>query len=219
MSTNPLLSAWTGPYGLPPFDAIRAEHVEPAFDAALAAHRAELDAIATNPAAPDFDNTLAALDRAGRALTALEHLFSTLSASASSPELQAVQRRMAAPLAAHTNAIYLNAALFERVERLHEQRASLGLPAESLRLLERVHLDFVRAGARLQGEGARVTPRSWSGRPNSTPASRRTCSPTKAATGWCCAARPNWPGCRTSSAPPRGRPRWNAGRWRRACTS
>ena len=76
----------------------------------------------------------------------------TLSASASSSELQAVQRRMAAPLAAHTNAIYLNAALFERVERLHEQRASLGLSPESLRLLERVHLDFVRAGARLQGE-------------------------------------------------------------------
>nr|WP_297529587.1 M3 family metallopeptidase [uncultured Roseateles sp.] len=152
MSTNPLLSAWTGPYGLPPFDAIRAEHFEPAFEAALAAHRAELDAIAADPAAPDFDNTLAALDRAGRALTALEHLFSTLSASASSPELQAVQRRMAAPLAAHTNAIYLNAALFERVERLHERRASLGLPPESLRLLERVHLDFVRAGARLQGE-------------------------------------------------------------------
>ncbi|ANH68134.1 M3 family metallopeptidase [Mitsuaria sp. 7] len=152
MNANPLLSAWTGPYGLPPFDAIRAEHFEPAFEAALAAHRAELDAIASSAQAPDFDNTLAALDRAGRALTALEHLFSTLSASASSPELQAVQRRMAAPLAAHTNAIYLNAALFERVERLHEQRALLGLPAESLRLLERVHLDFVRAGARLQGE-------------------------------------------------------------------
>jgi len=150
--SNPLLSAWTGPYGLPPFDAIRAEHVEPAFEAALAAHRAELDAIAANPASPDFDNTLAALDRSGRALTALEHLFSTLSASASSPELQAVQRRMAAPLAAHTNAIYLNAALFERVERLFEQRASLDLPAESLRLLERVHLDFVRAGARLRGD-------------------------------------------------------------------
>jgi len=152
MLSNPLLSAWTGPYGLPPFDAIRAEHFEPAFDAALAAHRAELDAIAAQPEAPDFDNTLAALDRAGRALTALEHLFSTLSASASSPELQAVQRRMAAPLAAHTNAIYLNAALFKRVEHLHEQRASLGLAPEQLRLLERVHLDFVRAGARLQGE-------------------------------------------------------------------
>ncbi len=150
-AANPLLSAWTGPYGLPPFEAIEAGHFEPAFDAALAAHRAELDAIASQPAPPTFDNTLAALDRAGRALTALEHLFSTLSASASSPELQAVQRRMAAPLAAHTNAIYLNAALFARVEALHEQRAALALTPEQLRLLERVHLDFVRAGARLQG--------------------------------------------------------------------
>ena len=150
-AANPLLSAWTGPYGLPPFEAIEAGHFEPAFDAALAAHRAELDAIASQPAAPTVDNTLAALDRAGRALTALEHLFSTLSASASSPELQAVQRRMAAPLAAHTNAIYLNAALFARVEALHEQRAALGLTPEQRRLLERVHLDFVRAGARLQG--------------------------------------------------------------------
>ncbi|PIM53923.1 peptidase M3 [Roseateles chitinivorans] len=150
-AANPLLSTWTGPYGLPPFEAIEAGHFEPAFDAALAAHRAELDAIASQPAPPTFDNTLAALDRAGRALTALEHLFSTLSASASSPELQAVQRRMAAPLAAHTNAIYLNAALFARVEALHEQRAALALTPEQLRLLERVHLDFVRAGARLQG--------------------------------------------------------------------
>jgi len=151
-AANPLLSAWTGPYGLPPFDAIRAGHFEPAFEAALAAHRAELDAIAAQPQPPTFENTIAALDRSGRALTALEHLFSTLSASASSPELQAVQRRMAAPLAAHANAIYLNAALFARVEQLHEQRGALGLTPEALRLLERVHLDFVRAGARLQGQ-------------------------------------------------------------------
>ncbi len=152
MSANPLMSAWTGPYGLPPFDAIRAEHFEPAFEAALAAHRAELDAIAASAEPPSFANTVAALDRGGRALTALEHLFSTLSASASSPELQAVQRRMAAPLAAHANAIYLNAPLFARLERLHEQRAALGLTPEQRRLLERLHLDFVRAGARLQGE-------------------------------------------------------------------
>ena len=152
MSANPLMSTWTGPYGLPPFDAIRAEHVEPAFEAALAAHRAELDAIAASAEPPSFANTVAALDRGGRALTALEHLFSTLSASASSPELQAVQRRMAAPLAAHANAIYLNAPLFARLEQLHEQRAALGLTPEQRRLLERLHLDFVRAGARLQGE-------------------------------------------------------------------
>ncbi|OWQ93028.1 peptidase M3 [Roseateles aquatilis] len=152
MSTNPLLSVWSGPYGLPPFDAVRAEHFEPAFEAALAAHRAELAAIATQDATPTFANTLAAFDRSGRVLTSLKNLFSTLSSSASSPELQAVQRRMAAPLAAHNNAIYLDAALFARVEQLHEQRASLGLAPEQLRLLERVHLDFVRAGARLQGD-------------------------------------------------------------------
>ena len=99
------------------------------------------DAIAASTEPPSFANTVAALDRGGRALTALEHLFSTLSASASSPELQAVQRRMAAPLAAHANAIYLNAPLFARLERLHEQRAALGLTPEQRRLLERLHLD------------------------------------------------------------------------------
>lgn len=150
-STNPLQQPWSGPYGLPPFAAIRAEHFEPAFEAALAEHRAELAAIAAQTAPPTFDNTLAAFDRAGRALVALEHLFSTLNASASSPELQAVQRRMAGPLAAHNNAVYMDAALFARIEALHEERHALGLDAQRLRLLERLHLDFVRAGARLKG--------------------------------------------------------------------
>lgn len=151
-SLNPLLQPWTGPYGLPPFDRIEAAHFEPAFAAALAEHRAELDAIAGRADAPSFANTLAAFDRSGRRLVALEHLFGTLSASASSPELQEAQRRLAAPLAAHANAIYLDAGLFARIEALHERRESLGLDAQQRRLLERVHLDFVRAGARLQGE-------------------------------------------------------------------
>lgn len=150
-SSNPLLQDWTGPYGLPPFAAIEAAHFPSAFAQALAEHRAELDAIAAQPQAASFDNTVAALDRSGRRLAALEHLFYTLSASASSPELQAVQRELAAPLAAHGNAIYLNAALFARIEALHERRASLGLAPQQLRLLERVQLEFVRAGARLQG--------------------------------------------------------------------
>lgn len=151
-SLHPLLQPWTGPYGLPPFDRIEAAHFEPAFAAALAEHRAELDAIAGRADAPSFANTLAAFDRSGRRLVALEHLFGTLSASASSPELQEAQRRLAAPLAAHANAIYLDAGLFARIEALHERRESLGLDAQQRRLLERVHLDFVRAGARLQGE-------------------------------------------------------------------
>lgn len=154
-SSQPLLQPWTGPYGLPPFDRVEAEQFEPAFAVALAEHRAELAAISASSEAPSFDNTLAAFDRSGRRLVALEHLFGTLSASASSPALQEAQRRLAAPLAAHANAIYLDERLFQRIETLHERRDALGLDAQQRRLLERIHLDFVRAGARLQGE-ARV---------------------------------------------------------------
>lgn len=151
IATNPLLQDWTGPYGLPPFAAIDAAHFEPAFAEALRAHRAELDAIAGQTEPPTFANTIAALDRAGRLLVRLDALFDTLAASATSPALQTVQRAMAAPLAAHANAIYMHAGLFRRVDALHKERQALGLTAEELRLLERVHLDFVRAGARLEG--------------------------------------------------------------------
>jgi len=149
-SVNPLLQDWTGPYGLPPFARIEAAHFEPAFAQALAEHRAELDAIAEQAEPPSFANTLAAFDRSGRLLTRLEHVFHSLAASATSPELQAAQRAMAAPLAAHNNAVYMHAGLFKRVDALFAQRQDLGLSGEQLRLLERVHLDFVRAGARLE---------------------------------------------------------------------
>ncbi|MDR7296545.1 peptidyl-dipeptidase Dcp [Pelomonas aquatica] len=152
MSTNPLLQDWAGPHGLPPFADIRPAHFQPAFDAALAEHRAEIDAIAAQAEAPSFANTVAAFDASGRRLTRLEHLFYTLTASATSPELQAVQRALAAPLAAHSSAVYMHAGLFARIEALFEQRERLGLGAEQRRLLERVHLDFLRAGARLAPE-------------------------------------------------------------------
>jgi len=148
-TSNPLLQTWNTPYGLPPFAQIEAAHFAPAFEAALRSHRAELDAIAAQAQAPSFANTLAAFDRSGRLLAALEHAFYTLSASATSPELQAAQRALAAPLAAHNSAVYMHAGLFRRVDALYQQRAALGLSPEQLRLLERVHLDFVRAGARL----------------------------------------------------------------------
>ena len=146
---NPLLDAWSSPHGLPPFTETNAEHFAPAFEVALRAHRAELAAIATNEAAPTFENTLAAFDKSGRLLTRIDQMFYNLTASETSPALQAVEREMAAPMAAHTNAIYMHAALFKRVDALYHQRASLGLTTEQNRLLERVHLDFVRAGARL----------------------------------------------------------------------
>ena len=150
--SNPLMQAWPGVHGLPPFADIQPAHFPPAFEAALAEHRAEIDAIASQAEPPSFANTLAAFDASGRQLTRLEYLFYTLAASATSPELQAVQRAMASPLAEHVSAVYMHQGLFARVDALFKERDELGLSAEQRRLLERVHLDFLRAGARLEPE-------------------------------------------------------------------
>ncbi len=150
-AANPLLQPWTAPHGLPPFDAIRAEHFAPAFVAAMREHRAELDAIVAQTEAPSFDNTVARLDASGRLFARLDGAFHNLCASETSDALQAVQRELAQPMAAHSNAIYLNERLFARLDDLHARRAALGWSAEQQRLLEQLHSDFVRAGARLQG--------------------------------------------------------------------
>jgi peptidyl-dipeptidase Dcp len=146
---NPLLQPWDTPYGLPPFDRVRPEHFRPAFDRALAEQRTEIDAIAGSSEAPDFDNTVAAFDRSGRLLARLEGLFYNLSASETSPALQAVQLELAPLMAAHASAISMHAGLFARIDAVHARRAALGLSGEPLRLVERIHLDFVRAGAKL----------------------------------------------------------------------
>jgi peptidyl-dipeptidase Dcp len=151
-ASNPLLQPWSTPYGLPPFGAIYPAHFVPAFDRALPLHWSEIDAIANLSTPPDFDNTIAALDVSGRLLDRITLLFHNLTASETSPELQAVQLIMAPRLAAHDNAVYMHAGLFARIDTLHAQRSALGLDADQLRLLERIHLDFVRAGARLQGQ-------------------------------------------------------------------
>jgi peptidyl-dipeptidase Dcp len=148
-TTNPLLADWNTPYGLPPFGQFSAEDFVPAFSVALNAHRDELDAMANNPADATFENTLVAFDRSGRLLNRIELAFDNLAASETSPALQAAEREMATPLAAHGNAIYMNAHLFKRIDQLFQTRQSLGLNGEELRLLERVHTDFVRAGAKL----------------------------------------------------------------------
>ncbi len=149
---NPLLDAWINPHGLPPFAETSAQHFAPAFKVALDAHRTELDTIAGSDAAPTFENTVAAFDKSGRLLSRIQQMFYNLTASETSPALQAVEREMAAPMAAHSNAIYMHAALFKRVDSLFNQRTTLKLSAEQLRLIERVHLDFVRAGATMSGD-------------------------------------------------------------------
>jgi len=149
---NPLLQPWDEPFGLPPFARVRAEHFVPAFEQAMAAHRAEIDRIANASAAPTFENTIAAFDRSGRLLTRTEQLFFNLTASETSPELQAIERAVAPRLAAHENTILLDAKLFARIDELHARRAGLSLNTEQTRLLERSHLDSVLAGARLSSE-------------------------------------------------------------------
>lgn len=152
--TNPLLQAWDTPYGLPPFGATRPEHFAPALEAAMASHLAEIEAIAKHPETATFENTLAALDSSGRLFNRVSGFFHNMVVSETSPALQAVETAMAPKLAAHENAIFMHAGLFARIDTLHQQRLDLKLDSEQLRLLERVHLDFVRAGAKLD-EAAR----------------------------------------------------------------
>ncbi len=152
MESNPLLQHWETPYGLPPFDRIRPEHFKPALDTAMSRHREEIETIAGDSAPATFENTVAALDRSGEAMRSVALLFSNLTASETSDELQAVERELAPVIASHRNWITLHKGLFARIDRLYAERHNLQLGAEQLRLLERLHLQFVRAGAQLKGE-------------------------------------------------------------------
>ncbi len=147
--TNPLVAPWTGPFGLPPFAAVRAEQFAPAMQEAMARHLAEIEAITGQTAPPTFENTIVALDSAGRLLGRICSLFYNLASSETSPALQAVEREMAPLLAAHDSRVCNDAGLFARIDTLHAARDRLGLDDEQRRVLERFHLDFVRAGARL----------------------------------------------------------------------
>ena len=146
---NPLLAEWTGAFGLPPFGAIGPEHFRPAFDQALAAHRAEIDAIAAAPAVPTFRNTIEALERSGRALDRVSNVFFVLAGADTGDAIEAIERDVSPLLARHGNALYLDRALYARIADLYKRRAALGLSPEQARVLDRCHTRFVRAGAAL----------------------------------------------------------------------
>ncbi len=152
-NANPFASRSPQPYELPPFDRIRTEHFLPAFEAGMSEQRAEVEAIATDPDPATFANTVEALERSGQVLSRAAQVFFNLTSSTSSPELEAVEQQVSPALAAHSDAIHLDRRLFARLDQLHSARHSLGLDDEQLRLLERYHLDFVRAGAALDEAG------------------------------------------------------------------
>jgi peptidyl-dipeptidase Dcp len=145
--TNPFFEPWTAPFGAPPLDRIAPEHFAPAYERALADHNTEIARIAGNTEAPGFANTILALEESGRLLARVEMVFFNLSSSHTNDALQAIEREMAPRVAAHWSAIYLNATLFARIDAVHNARA--GLDPEALKVLDRYHLDFVRAGAKL----------------------------------------------------------------------
>jgi len=149
---NPLLEEWIAPLGAPPLDRIQPAHFLPAYAQAFAEHDAEIARIAEDAAAPGFSNTIIAFEKSGSLLSKVDAVFSVLSGAATSETLQEIEREMAPRLSAHHNAIYLNAGLFTRIDAVWQRRAELGLDAESHKVLERIHLDFVRAGARLSQE-------------------------------------------------------------------
>ena len=149
VSANPFFTLSTLPYQLPPFDRIQDAHYAPAFEKGMADQRAEVDAIANQSAAPSFDNTIVAMEKTGALLGRTAAVFFNLAGANTNPAMQKVQAEMAPKLSAHQDAILLDGKLFARVKSLYDQRADLGLDAESLRLLERYHTDFVRAGANL----------------------------------------------------------------------
>jgi peptidyl-dipeptidase Dcp len=146
---NPLLAPWTGPFEAPPFDRIEPAHFRPAFDIALAEARADIDAIAQNPAPPTFANTIEALERGGKNLDRVASVFFNLAGAATNDELQQIERDIAPILSRHRSETFFNEALFARIEALKADEQKLGLNEEQARVLERYHLNFTRTGAGL----------------------------------------------------------------------
>jgi peptidyl-dipeptidase Dcp len=147
--SNPFYAPSALPFHVPPYDKIKDEDYQPAIEAGMAEELSEIQVIADNPAAPTFDNTLVAMEKTGQLLQRTMAAFRGVTGANTNPVLQKVRTEEAPRLAAHQDAIYLNAKLFARVAMVYQQRASLKLDPESLRLLGVTYDSFVRAGAKL----------------------------------------------------------------------
>ena len=151
-ASNPFFEEWTTPFGMPPFDRIKAEHYMPAFEAGIAERKKEVEAIASNPAAPTFANTVEALENGGLALAKVSDVFFTLTGAETNDALQAINKEIAPKLSALRDDVLLNEKLFARVKAVWETREKLTLSVEQRKLLEETYKDFVRGGANLAPE-------------------------------------------------------------------
>ena len=149
---NPLLADFATPHQTPPFDKIKAEHYEPAFDAAIEEAQRDIDRIANSKEAPTFENTIVALDGAGKRLGDVAGIFFNLNACLTDSVMQDIAQNVSPKLTAHGNAIYMNPALFARVKQVHEQKEKLNLNTEQTTLLENTWKAFIDGGANLEGD-------------------------------------------------------------------
>jgi peptidyl-dipeptidase Dcp len=146
---NPFFTEWTAPFGVPPWGEIHEEHFLPAFEGAIAEQRAEVEAIAQNPEAPTFENTLEALDATGELMNKVSGVFNTLTGAETNDEIQAIAKEVAPMRSALRDDILMDPQLFTRVKAVYEQRDGLDLNPEQMRLLKETYLDFVDGGAEL----------------------------------------------------------------------
>ncbi len=148
--TNPLLAPWSGPFGgVPPLDHVQVADFKPALEAAMAEYLSEVDAIANDRSAPNFENTIAALERAGRTLNRVRTLYDIYSNTLSTPEFQAVENEMAPKLAEFNDKIVQNEKLFARIAAVYDARERSNLTSEQQRLVWLDYSNFVHAGAKL----------------------------------------------------------------------
>ena len=149
---NPLLTESKLPFGAPQFDKIRNEHYKPAFEQGIAEAKAEIDAIANNPEAPTFENTIEAMEYSGETLDRVSSIFYNLMEADVNEQMQQIAEEVAPMLNDYSMYVSLNEKLFERVKAVYEQRDSLALEKDQLKLLENTYRSFTRNGANLQGE-------------------------------------------------------------------
>jgi peptidyl-dipeptidase Dcp len=153
MPPNLLLAKWEGPYGgVPPFDRVKVADFKPALEASMAENLADVGRIAKDPAAPTFENTIAALERSGQTLDRVSTIYGVFGSTMNGPEFQVVQREMAPRLAAFNDQITQNAELFKRIESVYKSPEKAKLNPEQQRLTWLYYTNFVRAGARLSPE-------------------------------------------------------------------
>ncbi|MDE2086247.1 MAG: peptidyl-dipeptidase Dcp [Xanthomonadaceae bacterium] len=149
VASNPFFAASTLPFQAPPFDKIKDSDYQPAIEKGMADQLAEWQKIADNPAAPTFENTYVALEKSGALLNRVMEVFNGVASANTDPTLQKVQEEEAPKLAAHQDALYLDGKLFDRVQKVYDERATLKLDPESLRLVEVTYRQFVHNGAKL----------------------------------------------------------------------